>query len=72
MDIQGQFNDKVVLVTGAANGIGENAAQAFAIQGAEVVLADIDTTGQQVAERLCAQGHGVRSSAWSKWRRRTG
>jgi NAD(P)-dependent dehydrogenase (short-subunit alcohol dehydrogenase family) len=59
VDIQGQFNDKVVLVTGAANGIGENAAQAFAIQGAKVVLADIDKTGQQVAERLCAQGYNA-------------
>jgi len=57
MSIQGQFNDKVVLVTGAAGGIGESAARAFAAQGAKVVLADIDKGGQQVAQDLCAQGH---------------
>ncbi|MGK0267500.1 MAG: NAD(P)-dependent dehydrogenase (short-subunit alcohol dehydrogenase family) [Paraglaciecola sp.] len=57
MSIQGQFNDKVVLVTGAAGGIGESAARAFAAQGAIVVLADIDNAGEQVAEAICAQGH---------------
>ena len=57
MDIQKQFNDKVVLVTGAAAGIGESAAQAFAAQGANVVLADIDQAGEKVAQSLCTQGH---------------
>lgn len=37
-----QFNDKVVLVTGAASGIGAATAQAFARAGACVMLADID------------------------------
>ena len=57
MDIQKQFSDKVVLVTGAAAGIGESAAQAFASQGATVVLADIDHVGEQVAQHICAQGY---------------
>jgi NAD(P)-dependent dehydrogenase (short-subunit alcohol dehydrogenase family) len=48
MSIQTPFNDKVVLVTGAAAGIGESAARAFAAQGAKVVLADIDKGGEQV------------------------
>jgi NAD(P)-dependent dehydrogenase (short-subunit alcohol dehydrogenase family) len=54
---QNAFLEKVVLVTGAAAGIGEAAAVAFAAQGAKVVLADIDKEGEQVAKRLCAQGH---------------
>jgi NAD(P)-dependent dehydrogenase (short-subunit alcohol dehydrogenase family) len=57
MSIQGQFNDKVVLVTGAAGGIGESAARAYAVQGAKVILADIDNIqGEQVATSICAQG----------------
>lgn len=59
MSIQTQFNDKVVLVTGAAAGIGESVARAFAAQGAKVVLADIDKGGEQVAKELCGQGHNV-------------
>lgn len=57
MSIQKQFKNKVVLVTGAAKGIGESAAQAFAAQGAKVVLVDIDKEGEQVAQDICAQGY---------------
>ncbi len=38
------FSNKVVIVTGAANGIGKAVASAFAKTGAKVVAADVDET----------------------------
>ncbi len=40
-----RMKDKVVIVTGAASGIGETTAQVFAEQGGKVVVADIDAAG---------------------------
>ncbi len=37
-----RFADKVVIITGAASGIGEGAARRFAEEGATLVLGDID------------------------------
>lgn len=37
-----EFQDKVVIVTGGANGIGNGICQAFAQEGARVICADID------------------------------
>lgn len=55
-----QFKDKVVLVTGAASGIGEAVSRAFAAAGARVMLADINAhQGQQVLASLEAQGAEV-------------
>lgn len=39
------FDGQVILVVGAASGIGKSTAQLIAARGARVVLADIDTTG---------------------------
>jgi NAD(P)-dependent dehydrogenase (short-subunit alcohol dehydrogenase family) len=56
------FRDKVVVVTGAANGIGREMALAFARRGAVPVMADIDATGLQgVREELEALGATVYS-----------
>ncbi|MBI4165334.1 MAG: SDR family oxidoreductase [Acidobacteria bacterium] len=40
-----RVKNKVVIVTGAASGIGETTAQVFAEQGGKVVVADIDAKG---------------------------
>jgi NAD(P)-dependent dehydrogenase (short-subunit alcohol dehydrogenase family) len=46
------LQDKVIIVTGAASGIGAAAAQLFAEHGANVMLADIDPTVHAVAQGL--------------------
>ncbi|MEH7387009.1 glucose 1-dehydrogenase [Bacillus sp. JJ1521] len=48
---------RVVIVTGAANGIGKGIAKAFAKSGAKVVLADMDVeSGIELAGKLKEQG----------------
>ena len=52
-----QFQDKVVMITGAAAGIGAAVAKAFAREGAQVMLADIDARqGQQTLAEIEAAG----------------
>lgn len=47
------FENKTVIVTGAANGIGKSIATLYAEKGANVVIADVDTkAGIMVAEKL--------------------
>jgi len=66
------FTDKVVIVTGAAQGMGASHAKAFIDQGATVVLTDVNTTeGQATADKLgaaaCFMAHDVTSEA--DWQR---
>ncbi|MEM8849168.1 MAG: SDR family NAD(P)-dependent oxidoreductase [Pseudomonadota bacterium] len=46
-----EFDGKVAIVTGAATGIGFACAEAFAAQGARVVIADVDAQGGTKAAR---------------------
>jgi meso-butanediol dehydrogenase / (S,S)-butanediol dehydrogenase / diacetyl reductase len=53
----GRVQDRVVIVTGGAGGIGAAACRAIAAEGAKVVVADLDATGAQaVAEAIAADG----------------
>lgn len=53
-----RFTDKVVVITGAASGIGEAAARLFAAEGGKVVVSDVNSErGEQVAAEI--GGHFV-------------
>jgi dihydroxycyclohexadiene carboxylate dehydrogenase len=52
----GRFDDKVAVVTGAAQGIGLTVATGMAKEGAKVVLVDRSELVHEVAEKLAATG----------------
>ena len=57
MAIYPELAERVVAITGAAQGIGAATARAFAEQGAETVLLDLDLpAARQLAEQLSDQG----------------
>lgn len=59
-----RFSGKVVLVTGAAGGIGLAAAQAFADEGAQVVLADRNIALAEQGAQAIVDGGGIASAVF--------
>ena len=58
-----RLRDKVVIITGAAHGIGKAYARRFAQEGAHVVVADIDASaGERESKSLLDEGF----SAWAR------
>lgn len=56
-----RFKNKVVVVTGSGQGIGENYAKALAAEGAAVVVAEIsEANGERVAGEIRAAGGNAR------------
>ncbi|SHF81938.1 3-oxoacyl-ACP reductase FabG [Ornithinibacillus halophilus] len=57
----GRLQDKVAIITGAANGIGFQAARTFAGEGAKVVIADFDEEkGVESEKELLNEGYEVK------------
>jgi NAD(P)-dependent dehydrogenase (short-subunit alcohol dehydrogenase family) len=52
-----KLQDQVAIVTGGASGIGEASVRAFAEEGAKVVIADFADRGQEVSDKLNADGY---------------
>lgn len=62
----GRLGGKIALVTGAASGLGAAMARMFALEGARVLLTDIDGDGATaVANEIGAAAHAVRHDVTS-------
>ena len=66
--MSGRLQDKVVIITGGASGIGEGMVRRFCAEGAQVIIADVDNTaGTRLGDELGAHfvSHDVASeNSW--------
>jgi NAD(P)-dependent dehydrogenase (short-subunit alcohol dehydrogenase family) len=51
-----RYANKTVLVTGGATGIGRATALAFALEGAAVVIGDVNPVAQSAVDEICSAG----------------
>lgn len=56
--MNGEFVNKVAIVTGAASGIGRTSAQFYARDGASVVVSDVDEAGGEETVKLIQEADG--------------
>jgi len=61
--MQKRFEGKTAIITGAQRGIGYDIASAFAAEGANVVMADVNSDGVKAAAEALAQATGARTLA---------
>ena len=66
-----RLQGKVAIVTGAASGIGRECAIALALEGASVVVADLDVAGAEIVASHII-GRGGQAQRWQPtWVMRT-
>jgi len=61
--MQKRFEGKTAIITGAQRGIGYDIASAFAAEGANVVMADVNADGVKTAAEALAKATGARTLA---------
>lgn len=80
----GRVQDRVAIITGAASGMGKEAALLFAKEGAIIIATDMNGAGaEEVVQQIEASGgrgvafeHNVRTKrrgkqSWKKWLKNT-